>query len=207
MINVNIDINFFLTFYIGTTNITGIINSLFINYTIIIPEKFVRFSIYFDNELYRFIFYNFKLIKGSVTGMRLSTKSRYGLRILLQIAMDSVDGSAVKGNVIAKKQEISEPYLEQIMIPLKRAGYINTIRGCNGGYILNIKPGKVSVLDVIELFEGRVNLVDCTNGKKKCSRNSICPMLDIWKHLSDSFRTEAGNISLASILKKMNKNN
>ena len=75
-----------------------------------------------------------KLYKQTV--MKLSTKSRYGLRVLLQIAMDSEKSKVVSGREISRKQEISEPYLEQIMIPLKNAGIVSTVRGCRGGYRL-----------------------------------------------------------------------
>ena len=69
--------------------------------------------------------------------MRLSTKSRYGLRILIQIAIDNLNGKKLaQGRVIAKKQDITDAYLEQIMIPLKRGGVVGTVRGCNGGYEL-----------------------------------------------------------------------
>jgi Rrf2 family protein len=134
--------------------------------------------------------------------MRLSTKSRYGLRILLQIAMDNRDEKAAQGKSISKKQDISEPYLEQIMIPLKTAGYVRTTRGCNGGYFLNKAPKDITVLDVIELFEGELNLVDCVSDEKNCSRIKSCQTSNVWKKLADSIRGAAGKITLASILEE-----
>jgi Rrf2 family protein len=134
--------------------------------------------------------------------MKLSTKSRYGLRILLQIAMDNRDGKAAQGKTISKKQEISEAYLEQIMIPLKTAGLVRTMRGCNGGYFLNKNPVDITILDVIELFEGELNLVECVSDDKSCTRIKNCQTINIWKKISSSLRDTAGKITLASILEE-----
>lgn len=131
--------------------------------------------------------------------MKLSTKSRYGLRILLQIALDSVGNAPVKGNVIAKKQELSEPYLEQIMIPLKNAGLIRTVRGCNGGYVLNMAPEKITLLNIIELFEGELQLVNCEDCRRFCATDAKCASSIVWKDLSDALRKEAAKITLAKV--------
>jgi Rrf2 family protein len=136
--------------------------------------------------------------------MRLSTKSRYGLRILVQVAVDSEIKEAVKGKDISKKQDISEAYLEQIMIPLKNAGMIKTIRGCNGGYALNQSPKDITVLDIIELFEGELKLVKCLskNEKNDCPRCDICPTCEIWQELSGILAEEAAKITLDTIVEK-----
>ena len=132
--------------------------------------------------------------------MRLSTKSRYGLRILMQIAMENQEGKAAQGKTISKKQDISEPYLEQIMIPLKNAGYVRAMRGCNGGYFLNKNPQDITVLAVIELFEGELNLVDCVSDENNCPRVKECQTSNVWKKIAGSMRDTAGKITLASIL-------
>lgn len=134
--------------------------------------------------------------------MRLSTKSRYSLRILVQLALEAKEGAAVKGRVIAKKQEISEPYLEQIMIPLKSAELVRTIRGCHGGYSLNKTPDEITILDIIELFEGKIEFAECVSDGK-CSLLDSCPTSDVWAHLSNTLRLEASKISLESIIEKI----
>lgn len=140
--------------------------------------------------------------------MKLSTKSRYGLRILLQIALETETQTSAGGRSIAEKQEISEAYLEQIMIPLKSAGIVKTIRGCHGGYVLNRAPEGISVLDLIEIFEGKIQLVKCSDGNgKKCPRHDICMTTDVWEHLSEVLKTEAGKITLASLVEKSKTNN
>jgi Rrf2 family protein len=138
--------------------------------------------------------------------MRLSTKSRYGLRILLQIAIDNRDGKAAQGKSISKKQEISEPYLEQIMIPLKNAGLVRTTRGCNGGYFLNRDPKDITILNVIELFEGELNLVDCASDENNCSRIKNCQTSNVWRKIAGSLRDTADKITLASILEEHKDN-
>lgn len=138
--------------------------------------------------------------------MKLSTKSRYGLRILLQIALESDSVPAVKGKDIAKSQDISEAYLEQIMIPLKNSGIIRTVRGCNGGYCLNKTPEEVTVLDIIELFEGKLQLVKCVSDNSLCERCNVCLASEVWGHLSAVLRKEAASITLASLVEKMKRN-
>jgi Rrf2 family protein len=138
--------------------------------------------------------------------MKLSTKSRYGLRILLQVAVESDCNPAVKGKEIAKKQDISEAYLEQIMIPLKNSGIIRTVRGCNGGYCLNRDPKEITVLDVIELFEGKLQLVKCVSDSSLCERCNICLASEVWEHLSEVLKAEASKITLNSLVEKMKKN-
>ena len=133
--------------------------------------------------------------------MKLSTKPRYGIRILTEIALAARKGEeSVSGKYIAKSQHIAEGYLEQIMIPLKRAGLVGTIRGCNGGYTLRKKEKEISVLNVIELFEGHVNLSNCSQKCEKSEWNSKCPTKEIWSRLASSFRKEADAIKLKEIV-------
>lgn len=137
--------------------------------------------------------------------MRLSTKTRYGLRILLQIALDCEGkrNSSVKGKTIAEKQDISEAYLEQIMIPLKSDGFVKTVRGCHGGYALNRQPEQISVLDLIELFEGRIQLVKCQGGEEgDCPRADFCPTSGVWLKLSEDIRALAAKVTLHNIVEE-----
>ena len=91
--------------------------------------------------------------------LNLSTKSRYGLRILLQLAQCRGSGRSCKVRELAEQQSISDAYVEQIMIALKGSGLVLSARGRNGGYLLGRVPADITVLDVIELFEGRIDLV------------------------------------------------
>ena len=86
--------------------------------------------------------------------MNLSSKTRNGLRILLHVAQEAHCGRLAQGKDIALKQRINEPYLEQIMLSLKVAGLVRTVRGRNGGYTLACAPETISLLDIIQVCEG-----------------------------------------------------
>jgi Rrf2 family protein len=133
--------------------------------------------------------------------MRLSTKPRYGIRILAEIALSARKGEQTSsGKQIAEKQKITEGYLEQLMIPLKRAGLIGTLRGCAGGYKLLKNENEITVLEIIELFEGEVTLAKCSKQCMESEWTLKCPTKKIWKRLADSFRREAGKITLEEIV-------
>lgn len=138
--------------------------------------------------------------------MKLSTRSRYGLRILIQIAIENREGRLAQGKLISEKQNVSEPYLEQIMITLRSSGLVRTVRGCNGGYELNRIPEEITVLEVIELFEGELKMVDCEPGKKRCPRKENCLTTTVWKKLSDALRKSAASITLKEIIDKQSNN-
>ena len=138
--------------------------------------------------------------------MKLTTKTRYSLRILVQLAANFND-TPVKGKNISSKQNISEPYLEQIMITMKSAGLVRTVRGCNGGYVLNKPPENITVLDIIELFEGNIEFADCLEKSTNCIIFPRCPTKHIWKHLSETLKNEARDITLQKIVEDMNESN
>jgi len=132
--------------------------------------------------------------------MKVSTKTRYGLRIMLQLVETLPTSKAVKGKDIVRQQAISEPYMEQIMIKLRKAGWVATERGCQGGYKLNVMPEDITMLDFIELFEGSLTLVSCNEKDKRCMRLDKCEAASSWKILAKNFRREAKKISLAKII-------
>ena len=133
--------------------------------------------------------------------MKLSTKSRYALRILLQIAFENLHGNKLaQGRIIAAKQDITEPYLEQIMIPLKKGGLVETVRGCNGGYKLKKSPEDINLLEIIELFDGQISLAACEVNEEKCNRLDKCIASNVWSKLSKIFKDAAREITLNSIL-------
>ncbi len=85
---------------------------------------------------------------------------------------------------IAKKQEISLKYLEQVIIPLRTAGLVKSIRGSKGGYSLAKPPSEVCLKDLVEILEGSINLVDCLGDPKACNRSPTCVTRDIWNEVS-----------------------
>ncbi len=132
--------------------------------------------------------------------MKLSTKSRYGLRILMQVAFENIEGKLAQGNLVAKKQGISVAYLEQIMIPLKRAGLVKTVRGCTGGYRLSMAPEDITLLEIIEIFEGSFSLVPCILDKRRCSVKPVCNAHGAWMRIVEKFRESASVVTLKDVI-------
>ncbi len=131
--------------------------------------------------------------------MKFSTKTRYSLRILLQIA-ESKDKKFVQGKEIANKQNITEPYLEQIMIPLKSARLIKTARGCFGGYALMRKPSEIKLSEIVELFEGPLYLADCIEDNNSCNIIKNCKAHILWEKLSQQIKKILDEITLQDIM-------
>jgi Rrf2 family protein len=121
--------------------------------------------------------------------VRISNKSRCGLRILSQLALDYQSNRLTQARDLAQKQEINAPYLDQLMVTLKKSGLVSAVRGRNGGYRLAVAPQTISVLDIIEVFEGEVNLADD-------SRDALA---SVWAELSGSFREAADAITLTDV--------
>jgi Rrf2 family protein len=117
--------------------------------------------------------------------MRLSTKIRYGARAMLELACHYGEGT-LDLNEIAKNQDISVKYLEQVMIPLRTAGLVKSVRGSKGGYSLSKPPSDICLKDLVEVLEGSICLVDCLADAKACGRSSTCVTRDIWAEVSAS---------------------
>ncbi len=130
--------------------------------------------------------------------MKLSTKPRYGLRILAQISADGGDRTPVSGRKIARKQKISVAYIEQILIPMRNAGIVRTVRGPKGGYLLDRPAAEISLLEIIELFEGRLELVEGHISNEASA---------IWHRLSRVLREEAQSITVAELAEQLTANN
>ena len=114
--------------------------------------------------------------------MKLSTKGRYGMRVMLDLALHSSRGPVLLKH-IAARQDISLKYLEQLVIPLKRAGLIKSLRGARGGYILNRPPAKIKSLEIIEALEGPLGMVDCVVRPQACTRANICVTRELWEEM------------------------
>jgi Rrf2 family protein len=117
--------------------------------------------------------------------MRISTKIRYGSRAMLELASHYGEGP-IELKEIAKKEDISLKYLEQVINPLRTAGLVKSIRGSKGGYSLAKPPSKICLYDVVETLEGPLNLLDCLGDLKACQRVQSCVTRDIWKEVSDA---------------------
>lgn len=132
--------------------------------------------------------------------IKLSTKSRYGTRMLLDMAQRYNQGPIQLGE-IAKRQDISVKYLEQIIIPLKKAHYVESVRGPKGGHILAKPPEEITVAEIVSLLEENASLVECTENAAVCERADVCPTRLIWKEASEAMFDRLRSITLADLVK------
>ena len=112
--------------------------------------------------------------------MKLSTRSRYGARILIDLAINGVE-SPVQVGEISKRQNISVKYLEQLIRPLKKAKIVSSVRGPRGGHRLTKKPENISLGQIVRLFEGQSDLVECISDPEKCAMSHDCQIRLAWK--------------------------
>lgn len=119
--------------------------------------------------------------------MKISTKGRYALRLMLDLAMNAVE-EPVSLKSVAQRQGISDKYLEQIISILNRAGYVKSIRGAQGGYLLRKKPEEYTVGMILRLTEGSLSPVDCVDGDNEvdCERQESCVTMLLWKRIYEA---------------------
>ncbi len=136
--------------------------------------------------------------------MRLSTRSRYGVRLMLSLAMnDRKEPVFLKD--IAHSEDISEKYLSQIIIPLKARGLITTFRGAHGGYLLSKPASKITLRDIIEPLEGDMCLVDCVSNPAICDRSNSCASRDVWDQMSSLLLEFMDKFTLEDMIKRSKK--
>ena len=127
--------------------------------------------------------------------MRVSTRGRYALRLMLDLAMNNT-GEPVRLKDVAKRQEISEKYLEQIISILNKAGFVKSVRG----YSLKRKPEEYTVGMILRLTEGSLAPVDCVEDGTDCGRADQCVTVLLWKKLNDAINGVVDNITLADLV-------
>ena len=138
--------------------------------------------------------------------MKLSTKSRYGLRAIIEVAR-CYGGAPAKRKDIAASQNLSDSYLENILIVLKNSKLVETTRGMKGGYVLSRNPSQVTVLDVIDSLEGTLNLIECVDAPTVCNKSENCATRTVWKELSDSWKSVLSKITLQELLEREDSSN
>ena len=111
--------------------------------------------------------------------MRLSTKGRYGVRALLDVALHNETGPVLLKD-IARRQDVSAQYLEHLISPLIKAGILRSRRGSRGGISLGRTPEEINLSQVVEILEGSVAPVECVDNPEVCSRSGSCVTRDIW---------------------------
>ena len=139
--------------------------------------------------------------------MKISTKGRYAVRVMLDLALHDT-GEYTKVKDIAARQEISEKYLEQIIAILNRAGYVKSIRGAQGGYRIARDPQEYTVGMILRLTEGSLAPVACLEDRaQECAREDTCDTLGIWQELYDAINRVVDHITIADLVERHRKRN
>jgi len=133
--------------------------------------------------------------------MKLSTKGRYAVRILLGIARYQKNGPVPK-KIIAEEECISADYIEQIIVPLKNEGLVTGYRGVKGGFLLAKEPAKITVYDILRASEGDMNLVDCERADCKGRDKTLCVTRPVWEGASKVLAEYFSKITLKDLLDK-----
>ncbi|UWG95765.1 Rrf2 family transcriptional regulator [Dehalobacter sp. DCM] len=139
--------------------------------------------------------------------MRFSTRGRYGVQIMVDLAQHTAEGP-ISLKSVADRQKLSENYLEQLVPELRRAGLVKSIRGPQGGYILAKKPEDINIGDVIRVLEGPIAPVECDKQAEKncCEKTKFCVNREVWVRVRDSINDVVNSITLADLLQDNNKN-
>lgn len=139
--------------------------------------------------------------------MKISTKGRYGLRLMLDLAVHC-DSGLVPLRDISSRQKISEKYLEQIMMLLNRAGLVRSVRGSQGGYMLARPAESITVGDVLRTMEGSLAPVDCVAGDApSCGMAETCVTIEVWRKLKDAIDQVVDSITLADLRERYHEKN
>lgn len=130
----------------------------------------------------------------------ISTKGRYAMRLMLDIALYQKDG-AIKIKDISDRQDISPKYLEAIISSLNRAGLVRSVRGPQGGYVLTRRPEEYTVGSIIRAVEGDLSIVPCVKeGLEYCDRFENCTTVKLWTKIDDAMSSVIDNITLADLI-------
>ena len=134
--------------------------------------------------------------------MKISTRGRYAIRLMLDLAMNDAD-HYITIKSIAERQEISSKYLEQIISILSRAGFVKSVRGAQGGYKLARPAEEYTVGMILRLIEGSLVPVACMDDDpNQCSRCESCVTLDVWKKIDAAVSAVVDSVTLADLVTK-----
>ena len=132
--------------------------------------------------------------------MKLSARARYAVRLLLDLAQNRGE-VPIRASILSENTAISVQFIEQILRPLKKAGFIKSVRGASGGHILLAEPDELPLGDILRTMEGRIKLSDCCADPGTCSRSDDCRTRVVWDHISKVIEHELDCITLADLMK------
>ena len=133
--------------------------------------------------------------------MKLSTRSRYGTRILVDLARH-IDKGPIQIGDISKRQDISVKYLEQLIRPLKQADLVTSVRGPKGGHLLAKNPEDISLGQIVRLFEGQSVLVECVNNPETCEKSDDCQVRLAWTEATRVLYEKLDSTTIADLLQE-----
>lgn len=135
--------------------------------------------------------------------MKIPTMLRYGVRMVVTLAQKDEVMSTVE---LAKEMDVSPLYLRQLAPVLERAGIIQGFRGTKGGYRLKVRPGDITIFDIINAFDEDFSLLDCIKSANSCSRSPDCTTRYLWKDLSDLLKNTLQGMTLMELITRKNNN-
>lgn len=139
--------------------------------------------------------------------MKISTKGRYALRLMMDLAENNT-GSPISLKDVAKRQDISDKYLEQIISILNKAGYVRSVRGAQGGYMLKMEPQNYTVGMILRQTEGSLAPVACIEDDEiVCDRQQQCVTSIVYKKINDAILGVVDNITLQDLVDWQNEKN
>ena len=131
--------------------------------------------------------------------MKLSTRSRYGTRMMLDLAQRYDQGPVQIGEV-SKRENISVKYLEQLIIPLKKANFIKSVRGPKGGHMLAKPPEEITVGEIVRILEGEINLSSCIEHPEVCDRTTRCLTRGVWEEATKAMYDKLNSVTLSKMV-------
>src|SRR3989337_3281977 len=134
--------------------------------------------------------------------MKVSTKGDYGIRALIELAHHFGEPRPPQSGEIAARQKIPESYLEQLLTTLRRAGFIRSVRGPQGGHALIREPRDLRVSEVIEALEGSIMPIDCLDDSSVCSKSGGCAQRDMWQSVREAILNVLDNTTIGELAER-----
>jgi len=133
--------------------------------------------------------------------MKLSARTRYAARILLDLAVHA-DGNPIRTARLSKHTGITVQFIEQIIRPLKQEDFVRSVRGANGGHILKADPADITLGHIVRVMEGGINLTPCVPDATICSRSDSCGTRNAWVSASKALERELDGITIAALMQE-----
>jgi len=133
--------------------------------------------------------------------MRISTRGRYGLRAMVELARDFGNGPLLM-RAITERQGIPRKYLHAILTALRSRGLVKSVRGSHGGYTLARPPDQITALEIVRALEGDIQLVDCAESGRPCGRSEACATRELWADVSRAIEEHLASVTLAELARR-----